>query len=104
MRQALGIARELEGEPVDAIVSSPYLRCRQTVQPIGSARDLRVEIDPALAKGEGGSKAVEMLCAMDAERFFPRLGTKASHDPNNPRISGRFLVNTPLIAVSIKWL
>lgn len=68
MRQALGIARELEGEPVDAIVSSPYLRCRQTVQSIGSARDLRVEIDPALAKGEGGSKAVDMLCAMDAER------------------------------------
>lgn len=51
--QAEGLIRLLDAIPFDRIRSSPYVRCRQTVEPLARARSLPVVDDEALA--EGGS-------------------------------------------------
>lgn len=52
-RQAEGLlllARRLA--PVTRVLSSPYLRCEQTVGPLATNRGLAVELDEALAEGQ----------------------------------------------------
>ena len=39
--------------PIKAIFSSPYLRCTQTVEPLGQARKLAVKSSTELAEGHG---------------------------------------------------
>lgn len=46
------LARELVGTPVLRVLSSPLLRCRQTVVPLAMARGLEVEPTAALAPGD----------------------------------------------------
>jgi phosphohistidine phosphatase SixA len=47
-RQAAGLVDLLADQEVDRIVSSPYLRCVQTVEPLARARGLEIERDAAL--------------------------------------------------------
>jgi len=51
--QADGLVPTLAGFEVTRILSSPYLRCTETVEPLAAARGLEVEPSPALAEGEG---------------------------------------------------
>lgn len=50
-RQAQALVAELADFPVDRVLSSPYLRCVQTVEPLARARGLVVEDTQALAEG-----------------------------------------------------
>ncbi|MEX2275818.1 MAG: phosphoglycerate mutase family protein [Actinomycetota bacterium] len=50
-RQARKIAKALADAPVTEIVSSPYVRCVDTVLPLAAARGLPVVPDEALAEG-----------------------------------------------------
>lgn len=59
-RQAKGIAALLAGRDVDVIVTSPYVRCRETVAPLAEELGLLVTDDESLAEGEG-SKATRDL-------------------------------------------
>ncbi len=52
-RQAEEIAARLKAEPIRAVVSSPYTRCVQTVEPLGQALGLGVETSDELAEGAG---------------------------------------------------
>ncbi len=47
-RQALAIADLANLAGVDAIISSPYLRCIQTVQPLSRRLDISIMTDPIL--------------------------------------------------------
>jgi broad specificity phosphatase PhoE len=49
--QAESIASALLDRSVTRIVSSPYVRCRQTVDPLGQQLRLPVELSDALAEG-----------------------------------------------------
>jgi 8-oxo-dGTP diphosphatase len=49
-RQAGELAERLDGTLMTRIVSSPYLRCQQTVLPVAEARDLPIESEPALGQ------------------------------------------------------
>ena len=52
-RQSRSIARALRDEPIVRIVSSPFVRCVQTVEPLAGALGLTVEEDALLAEGSG---------------------------------------------------
>ena len=54
-RQAEKIAEALAQEDVRRVVSSPAVRCVQTVEPLAAAFGLEVELDDRLAEGGGGS-------------------------------------------------
>jgi 8-oxo-dGTP diphosphatase len=51
--QAEGLVDLLAGYEIDRVLSSPYLRCTQTVAPLAAARGLAVEPSDDLAEGEG---------------------------------------------------
>lgn len=45
LKDRLRVAKALENVPVDAVISSPYKRAVDTVQPLADARSLSVETD-----------------------------------------------------------
>ena len=55
--QAEAMVSDLAGYEVDRVLSSPYLRCSQTVAPLAAARGLAVEPCDELAEGEGRAGA-----------------------------------------------
>jgi len=52
-KQAEGIAEQLQDVIIRRVLSSPYLRCVQTVEPLARARGLSVELNDGLAEGAG---------------------------------------------------
>jgi 8-oxo-dGTP diphosphatase len=60
-RQAEGLADMLGREPIDKILSSGYLRCVQTVEPLGASRQLAVEPVKELEEGAGGESVLRLL-------------------------------------------
>jgi exopolyphosphatase/guanosine-5'-triphosphate,3'-diphosphate pyrophosphatase len=66
-RQALGLIELLAGKPLERIISSPYRRCRESVDPLGAARALRVELDGRLGEGQRASKALELIDSLGDE-------------------------------------
>jgi 8-oxo-dGTP diphosphatase len=59
--QADAIAEHLAREPIDMIVSSPYLRCVDTVEPLATRVGVGLEISDALAEGATLSSALGLL-------------------------------------------
>jgi phosphohistidine phosphatase SixA len=55
----------LATRPIDRILSSPALRCRQTVEPLAGKRGMAIESDPLLAVDADPDRAVELLLAGD---------------------------------------
>jgi phosphohistidine phosphatase SixA len=64
-RQAEGLVIRLEDYPVDRILCSPTLRCRQTVEPL--ARDRLLPIEPAPTLGVDTSPAQLLAVFWDPE-------------------------------------
>jgi broad specificity phosphatase PhoE len=66
-REAAGLLVQLRDRPVDAILSSPALRCRQTVRPLAEPRRLPVALDQRLDVDAAFEQAAALL-------FTPGLG------------------------------
>src|SRR5215204_6120365 len=62
--QAHGLKRMLAEYPVPRIVSSPYVRCVETVKPLAKKLGLEVEPAPTLAEGKAVTNAIELLTAL----------------------------------------
>jgi 8-oxo-dGTP diphosphatase len=56
--QAGALVDQLAEFRIERVLSSPYLRCTQTVAPLAEARALRVEPTDDLAEGEGAAGLV----------------------------------------------
>jgi len=65
-REAEGLIAQLAGHPITEIVSSPAVRCRQTVQPLADERRLPVRTDALLAAGADVDRAVDLLLDSNA--------------------------------------
>ena len=63
-REAVVIAARVAGEPPVRLVSSPYLRCVQTLEPTAIDLELPIETTDVLAEGAGGDAAVELLLSL----------------------------------------
>jgi 8-oxo-dGTP diphosphatase len=59
-RQADELAAWLKKEPIDAILSSPYLRCVQTLEPLAEQRKLAIQPRPDLEEGAGGESLLRI--------------------------------------------
>ena len=60
-RQAEALVGLLSAVPLTEIRSSPYLRCRQTVEPLARARSLPVLDDETLAEGGSLDPLLELV-------------------------------------------
>jgi len=56
--QAAGLARSMARHQVERVVTSPYLRCLETVDPIATKRGLTIATSDALAEGAPLSEAL----------------------------------------------
>ena len=65
-RQAEALVRLLADAEIKRLLSSPYVRCVQTLQPLAAARGMPIETTPVLAEGAGGRGAVELLSTDEA--------------------------------------
>ena len=59
--QAAGLAKTLADHRIETILTSPYVRCVQTVQPLAEASGLNFVEHPALAEGEGGKASRDLI-------------------------------------------
>ena len=59
--QATGLAKTLADHRIEAIFTSPYVRCVQTVRPLAEETGLEIVEHPALAEGEGGKATRDLL-------------------------------------------
>ena len=60
-RQAEAIAESLKDVPIDKMLSSPYIRCVQTVEPLAARQRLPVEVCRELQEGAGVAGALRLI-------------------------------------------
>jgi phosphohistidine phosphatase SixA len=60
-QQAEGVARTLAGVPITRLVSSPYLRCQETLVPLAASTGLGVELSDLLVPDASPAAVDEML-------------------------------------------
>lgn len=60
-RQSIAIAERLAPLAAGSLVSSPFVRCVQTLEPLASLRDIAVVVDDRLAEGAGLEGALQLL-------------------------------------------
>jgi broad specificity phosphatase PhoE len=63
-RQAAGLCDVLADTGVKRLVSSPAIRCIDTLRPLGDALGLEVEVDERLAEGADGRAALGLLAEL----------------------------------------
>ena len=64
LRQALAL-RDLAQRAIGRIVSSPYRRCIETVEPLAEALGIPIELDDRLAEGASPQLALALLAELD---------------------------------------
>jgi phosphohistidine phosphatase SixA len=60
-KQAEALVDILEDHPIEQILSSGYLRCVQTVEPLATARQRPIETTRELEEGAGGESIVRLV-------------------------------------------
>jgi exopolyphosphatase/guanosine-5'-triphosphate,3'-diphosphate pyrophosphatase len=63
-RQARRLAEGLGAEPLDRLLASPALRCRQTLEPLAARLRLPLETDGRLGEGAGVEAALQLLLSL----------------------------------------
>jgi len=63
-RQAAGLAERLRDERPGRLVSSPYVRCVQTLDELARALDLPIETTELLAEGADGARALDLVLSL----------------------------------------
>lgn len=62
--EAMGLVERLDGVPIARVISSPALRCRQTVEPLAARFGLVVEIEPRLGEGSSMNDALATIASL----------------------------------------
>jgi 8-oxo-dGTP diphosphatase len=65
--QAEGLVDVLAPYDVPRILTSPYVRCRQTVEPLARARGLPIEELSELAEGSSAEDVLRLVGSLDGE-------------------------------------
>jgi 8-oxo-dGTP diphosphatase len=94
--QAEALATHLGGAPTERVLSSPYVRCVQTVEPLAAKVGTTVEITDALAEGRPFEPVLELLATLPDHSVLctrarsPELTLRRAGRPCWPRTrSGR---------------
>lgn len=66
-RQADRLPDALAGYDVQRVLTSPYVRCRQTVEPLAGSLGLPIEERPELAEGSTAEDVLDLVRSLDGE-------------------------------------
>ena len=66
-RQADGLVDALAAYDVRRVLTSPHVRCRQTIEPLAGSLGLAVEERSELAEGSGADDVLELIGSLDSE-------------------------------------
>jgi 8-oxo-dGTP diphosphatase len=69
-RQAQELAERLDGVAITRIVSSPWLRCQQTVLPLAEARQMPIESEPGLGQIASVDRALRLVIEEQGTTVF----------------------------------
>jgi probable phosphomutase (TIGR03848 family) len=78
LEQAEAVAARLSGITLDAVVSSPMERCRQTVAPLAAAAGLTVRIEPRIAEVDYGEWTGRELKDLGGEKLWQTVQSHPS--------------------------
>lgn len=98
--QALNIARRFTDVPIVRIVSSPAVRCRQTVAPLADARGVEVTVDARLAEFIDSVHIDRVLDVVDS---LPDDAAICSHGDVIPELIGALERRGMVIASEPCW-
>jgi 8-oxo-(d)GTP phosphatase len=62
-RQAERLVGVFEGLPLTRLLSSPFVRCIQSLESVADARGIEIELSEALSEGQDPSRALDLLVA-----------------------------------------
>lgn len=84
--QTVAVTELLADRKVRRVVSSPYVRCLQTVEPLAAKMGVAVEPDLRLAEGADVDPALELLLSLDEHH-----GVACSHGDLIPELLRRLV-------------
>ena len=97
-RQAQGLADELTDPTITRLLASPFVRCRQTLEPLGQRLGLPVEADERLAEGAGAAGPLALVATL--------RGTAAvlcSHGDVIPDLLDHLLARGTKLEDELRW-
>ncbi|HEX7323592.1 MAG TPA: histidine phosphatase family protein [Mycobacterium sp.] len=77
-RQATGLIERVDGLPIRAVVCSPLLRCRHTVEPLATALGLTAEVDERLIEVDYGAWTGRKMADLAGEALWQVVQTHPS--------------------------
>jgi len=87
--QAHGLVGQLQGAKIRRVLSSPAVRCTNTVEPLASEHGVKVEHTDVLFEGSDAAKAFDLLCHVAKEKGDSVLCTHGDLVPELLRIASR---------------
>ena len=97
-RQAEGLCLELGEREITRLVASPYVRCRQTLEPLGKVLGLSVEPDDRLAEGTGAYGALAVATEVRASG-----AVLCSHGDVIPDLLDHLVANGAKLKDELRW-
>ncbi len=97
-RQADGLRDQLDDPAITRLVASPYVRCVQTLVPLGDLLGIVVELDERLAEGQGALGALAL-----AAELRDTTAAVCSHGDVIPDLLEALLAGGTKLKGELKW-
>jgi 8-oxo-dGTP diphosphatase len=97
-RQAEGLRDQLADAGITRVLSSPFLRCVQTVAPLAERLGLEVEVDDRLAEGRGADGPLSV-----AEEVRGTRAVVCSHGDVIPDLLDAVLAHGTVLKDELRW-
>ncbi len=101
-KQALDLCRRLAAVSPSVVVSSPYLRCVQTIEPLALSLDVHVTIDDRLAEFAGAASRADTTL-FDLPHELPDRAVMCSHGDVIPAIIEHFVAAGMRVDDAPQW-
>ena len=105
-REAAALAERLGADPPTRLVSSPFLRCVQTFEPLALQLDLPIETSELLAEGSDGGAALDLMVSLGgAESLACCTHCDVLYDVMRVVAAGGVHLDGPLdVSVASTWI
>ena len=97
-RQAEAIREALDHRPITRLLSSPFSRCVQTLEPLGKALGVTVEADDRLVEGAGAAGAMSV-----ADEVRGTDAVLCSHGDVIPDLLEHLLAHGTKLKGELRW-